>query len=211
VKSLASVVLVLAVACIGQTTEHGRAFHWNWRQTRTADGPLSVHKNLSSAGRTSLLSALATQFKILAAQSGQATEFTQQERNARAAETRVTLIDLNSDGVSEVSAQPTGDICSPTGNCPFWVFKRTAFGYTLILDAEAIQTFNIQASRTNSYRDLVLKMHGSATESDLLLYEFRGGQYRQSACYNANWTYLDADGEMQDLKEPRITPCDGDR
>jgi hypothetical protein len=126
-----------------------------------------------------------------------------------AAETRVKFVDLNGDGVPEVIAQPVGNnyVCSPTGNCAFWVFQKTAGGYKLIAEKGAVQTFTIQRTRTNGFLDLVLNMHGSATSRGLYVYRFRDGKYRRTDCYGANWTYLGKDGEVHDLEEPRITPC----
>jgi len=98
-------------------------------------------------------------------------------------------------------------MCSPTGNCPFWVFRKMKAAYRLLLEKEAIQTFTIQRTQTNGYLDLVLGMHGSATEQGLFVNQFRDGRYRRTACYDASWTYLGNDGENHDLKVPRITPC----
>lgn len=126
---------------------------------------------------------------------------------SKAADTRVRLVDLNGDGVPEVISQASGDICSPTGNCPFWVFQKTGAKYRLILEKWAVQDFTVQPTQTNGYFDLVLGMHGSATEQGLFLYQFRDGRYRKAGCYDANWTYLGKDGEYHDLKQPRITPC----
>ena len=81
-----------------------------------------------------------------------------------AADTRVRVVDLNGDGVPEVISQASGDICSPTGNCPFWVFQKAGTQYRLILEKGAVQDFTIQPTQTSGYFDLVLGMHGSATE-----------------------------------------------
>jgi hypothetical protein len=75
------------------------------------------------------------------------------------------------------------------------------------LEKGAVQDFTIQPTQTNGYFDLVLGMHGSATEQSLFLYQFRDGRYRRTGCYDANWTYLGKDGEYHHLKQPRITAC----
>ena len=124
-----------------------------------------------------------------------------------AAATRVKLVDLNGDGTPEIIAQGIGDVCSPTGNCPFWVFQKVASGYKVVLEKGAVQSFTVQPTRSNGYFDLVLGMHGSATEQGLYLYQFGQGRYRSIACYYANWSYLDDNGRVRELKEPRITPC----
>jgi hypothetical protein len=122
-------------------------------------------------------------------------------------ETRVKLIDLNGDGIPEVIAQASdNESCSPTGNCTIWVFARSGQGYRLILERNAIQTFAIRPTRTNGFKDLVLRQHGSAFESDLFIYRFANGKYHKNACYDANWVSMDGD-ERHELKDPIITPC----
>jgi hypothetical protein len=171
-------------------------FQWNWKESEEARNRVATSEGISPADRTKLLNALATRFKG------------DPKPNKEAAETRVKLVDLNDDGVAEAIAQPVGEPnCSPTGNCPFWVFQRTADGYRLLLNKAGVQTFTVQPTRTNGFLDLVLGMHGSATEQTLFEYRFRDGRYRQTGCYDANWEYLGKDGEYHNLKEPRKTPC----
>lgn len=129
------------------------------------------------------------------------------EPSETAAATRVKLVDLNGDGIPEIIAQGIAKVCSPTGNCPVWVFQRVASGYKVILERGAVQSFTVQPTRSNGYFDIVLGMHGSATEQALYLYRFGQRRYRKTACYDANWSYLDENGKVHELKEPRITPC----
>jgi hypothetical protein len=193
----AALSLLLALARVSPCQKiPGKAFHWNWRDNQSAENPLASEKHLTSTERNSLLDALTHQYK------GEI------HPEKLAAETPVELIDLNGDGVAEVVAQAvSGDFCSPTGNCAFWVFEKSASGYKLILQKGAVQFFTIQPTRTNGFIDLVLGMHGSATEQGLYLYRFSKGRYRRAACYLANWTFLDKNEEVHELKEPRITPC----
>jgi hypothetical protein len=118
--------------------------------------------------------------------------------------TPVRFVDLNSDGTPEVLAQGYSDKsgCSPTGNCPLWVFQKTTQGYNLLLDAVS-QSFTIERNRTNGYDDIVVAMHGSAFSSGLTVYQYRNGAYSGVACYAADW--LSPAGE--ELKEPLITAC----
>jgi len=122
-------------------------------------------------------------------------------------ETRTALIDLNNDGVPEVVAQGMMN-CGATGNCPFWIFRKTKEGYELILEGEA-QTFTVQPSTSNGFRDIVLSRHGSYSSGDLMRYRFHEGVYEGVACYSYEWTVIEGDKERE-LKEPRITPirCD---
>jgi hypothetical protein len=91
-----------------------------------------------------------------------------------ALDTRVKMIDLNGDGVPEVVAQGMVN-CSPTGNCPFWVFQKTVRGYKLLVESYG-QTFTVQKTSTNGFRDIVVSMHSSAKESGLTNYRYKDGK-----------------------------------
>lgn len=121
-----------------------------------------------------------------------------------ALDTRIKFVDLNGDGIPDVIAQGLVD-CSPTGNCSFWIFPKTPTGYRLLLDGFG-QTFTIQRSKTNGFHDIVVSMHGSATESRLTDFRFEDGHYVEVGCYYANWAVLDGN-EIHELKEHQISPC----
>jgi hypothetical protein len=124
----------------------------------------------------------------------------------RAEQTLVKFVDLNGDGIPEVIAQPIGNICG-AANCPLYVFQKTGTKYQVILEKGAAQTVTIQKSRTNGYLDVIVGMHGSATEQGLFVYQFRQGRYWRTHCFNASFTYVGKDGEVHELEEARITPC----
>jgi len=184
-------------AAAPQKTQPTRDFHWNWRESKelvASTDSLATSQEIKEPERAGLIDALAKQFKSYP----RPTEY--------AAKTRVKLIDLNGDGIPEAICQATNDeSCSPTGNCSFWIYEKSGAGYKLILSNRAVQTFTIQNSQASGYHDLVLGMHGSATERSLTVFRFRDGHYRRTDCYDANWTSLGKDGEYHDLKEPRIT------
>ena len=73
----------------------------------------------------------------------------------------------------------------------------------MILNGGA-QTFAIEDTITNGFRDVTLGLHNSATESELRPYRFSDGRYRKRGCFDANWT-KEIDGPL--LKKPIITPC----
>jgi hypothetical protein len=195
--SLASLFLLVCFGvCHAQAAKPGQSFVWDYHQVQRAKNSLARETKISPIDRTSLEQRLAKQYKD------------DPNPTKRAAETLVQLVDLNRDGAPEVIAQAVGDImCSPTGNCHFWVFQKTSSGYRLILEKGAAQGFTVQPNRTSGYSDLVLNMHGSATEQGLYLYQFKQNRYQRTACYEANWTYLDTNDEVRELEEPRITPC----
>ena len=173
-------------------------FQWDWRHARYLDGTKTVGTSakIGATDRALLLEALALQFDGYT------------DPRERAAKTGLKLVDLNGDGVPEAICQPNGfDICSATGNCPLWIFQKTAAGYKLVLQANSVQNFTIQSTRTNSFLDLVLGQHESATEQDLFVFRFQDGEYHLGSCYVADWSYLGKDGEYHDSEEPRLTPC----
>lgn len=173
-----------------------KKFVMNWEAVQEAKVPLANETHLSAGDRALLERELVKQYKG------------ESDSAKLAAETRIALVDLNGDGNPEIVAQAVGsDYCGGTGNCWFWVFQKGPSGYRIILERGAAQGFAIQPERTSGYFDLVLTMHGSATEQGLYLYQFKQGRYRRAGCYEANWTYLDKSGEVRELKEPRITAC----
>ncbi len=179
------------------------AFHWNSKDLQVLGGEDSIQasKALGPAERQALLKAIVGQLKTYDV------KHTEKEWLATAENTRIRLVDLNGDGVSNVIAQGSGGLsCSPTGNCDFWVFSRVGETYKVILERGAIENFTVQPTLTNGFHDLVLGMHGSATEQELFVYRFTNGRYRRVACYDANWERLVGD-KLQHLKEPAITPC----
>lgn len=156
---------------------------------------------LSQSKRRAIAVAIADQLRPLMADF----EIESEEQLKKAAlDTRVKLIDLNNDGIPEVIAQSMVG-CGATGNCMFWIFQRFPRGYRLLLKGGA-QTFTIQRTRTDGFRDIVLAMHGSATDAGLTEYRYIDGTYRDIACYDASWIVFKGD-ERRELKEPRITPC----
>jgi hypothetical protein len=170
---------------------------------------IAQSKALASKERAGLIKAVASQLRSFMSDLGIESE--QQLREA-AARTRIKAFDLSGKGVGEFVAQGVGvgpeppRLCSPTGNCEFWVFRQNGDKYSVILHRIATQSFTIQPTLTNGFHDLVLNQHGSAFEQGLTLYRFDGSRYRFVACYDANWEILGKDGEVHDQKEPRITP-----
>lgn len=177
-------------------------FHWNWKDSQELNAEQSLRKaKLSQYQKKAIAKAIANQLRPLMFD----LEIKSEDQLQKAAvNTRIKMIDLNNDGIPELVAQGMAG-CSPTGNCMFWIFQKSPRGYQLLLKGEA-QTFTIQPTTTGGFRDVVLSMHGSATESGLTEYQYIDGVYRDVGCYDASWTVLEGD-EVRELKEPRITPC----
>jgi len=183
-----------------------QSINWEWRHSKYAEQTLR-QAELTNAERTAIAKAIANQIgpytsdmKIVGIES-------EQQLKDAILDTRIELVDLNGDGAPEVIAQGTyKEGCSPTGNCPFWVFQKSGHEYRLLVSLSAIQTFQIQRSRSDGFRDIVVEMHGSATQRTLRLLQYSRGKYHEAGCYDANWSVLEGD-TVRDIKEPRLTPC----
>lgn len=190
--------------CLGKGP--AKEFHWDWHKVE-GDGWESISQSnaISVKERGYLISLVASQHRRSRIEIK-----SEQDLQELAGQTRIKAVDLNGKGVQEFLAQSAdSDLCSPTGNCESWVFRRNGETDSVILHSSFAQTFTIQPTLTNGFHDLVLAMHGSATEQTLRLYRFDGSKYRVTACYEANWEINEKDGSIRDSKEPRITPCAG--
>jgi hypothetical protein len=118
---------------------------------------------------------------------------------------------LNRDGRAVLLVKGDGPkLCTPTGNCPFWVFREEDTGYKLILEADDVQQYRVGGKSVSGNRDLITSMHGSAFESELSLYRFDGEKYRLDRCGRKSYSYLDAQGLVHIRKKPLVTwgECD---
>jgi hypothetical protein len=180
-------------------------FQWDWRRNEELTRKDSLRQaKLTPTEKVAISKAITDQLRPDMFSAGFESE--EQLKNI-ALDARIKMVDLDGDSAHELIAQG-GDpeVCSPTGNCFFWLFRKTNRNFKLLLYAEGIQMFTIQRTRTNGFRDIVLAMHGSAAATQLMLYKYSNGAYHDVACYNANWTVLEAD-TLRELTEPSITPC----
>jgi len=174
-------------------------FQWDPRKAEQVDYRHTIGNapELSPADRVALIKAVAAELH----QIDLANNSEQQIRDA-ATDMPIAVVDLNGDGAPDILAQSAGanSGCSPTGNCPFWVFQRARGEYSVLLESEA-QLFRVQATRTSGFRDIVVSRHMSAFQSEVIEYKFDGTAYKASGCYEFLWG--DADHEFQ---PPRTTP-----
>ena len=117
---------------------------------------------------------------------------------------RAHPMELNRGGEPEILVRGIGKICG-AANCVMWVYQKDADSYRLLLDAGSINRIEPQKSYTKGYRDLMTVMHGSAWESDLVLYKFDGEEYRMDSCFYRTYQYEDEDGTLREWEEPKIT------
>src|SRR3982074_1960701 len=99
-------------------------FTWNWHKVDRATETLSqVH--LTEGERTALQAA------ISASLDPPMRNLSVEEQTP---DVRVKLIDLNGDHIPEVIVNLTGRFwCSPTGNCPFRVFRKSGKAYQSLI------------------------------------------------------------------------------
>jgi hypothetical protein len=174
-------------------------FTWDWRQAEEL-GPSYALRSAKLAERDKTL----LQAAIVEKLSHQ--NLSAEDLQDFALRTAIKMVDLNNDGKPEIIAQGSDPYnCSPTGNCPFWVFQKRASGYASLLESFG-QTYTIQNHRTNGYRDLVVAMHGSATEQMVKIYHFRNGKYVRAGCYEYSWPFLDGE-PPRTAEKPEIVHC----
>jgi hypothetical protein len=197
-RLLLAMILMLLTAYVA----FAQTFKWNWRESQELSAGQSLRNSKMAKIEKQLLAmVIADQLRSTMDDSDDASE---EQFQKAALDSRIEKVDLNGDGSPEIIVQGMLQ-CSPTGNCPFLIFQRVIHGYKLLLDGFG-QTFTVQRSHKNGFRDVVLGMHGSATESMLTVYRYEGGGYHDVECYEAAWSVLEGD-TIRKLKEPRISPC----
>lgn len=200
--SLCSWFVTWALLMQATTVKPPASFHWDWKNWQELFAAQSLRDaKITNAERKALASAVQEQLRPEMADFEISSESQLEEA---ALDTRVKMIDLNGDGTPEVIAQGMSG-CGATGNCSFWVFRKTGKHYELILNGYG-QTFTIQKESTNGFKDIVVASHSSATDSGLTLFRCKDGSYHEAGCYEANWAPLGEDGRVHELKEPRVTP-----
>ena len=198
--SLCFAVFLIGLSVQSQARAH-QDFHWNWRDWQELDAQESLRNaKLPNLERQAIAAAIAAQLRPIMSDLDIESE---SQLGKAALDTRIKMIDLNNDGIPEAVTQGMVD-CSPTGNCPFWVFQKRARGYMLLIKSYG-QTFTVQNTATNGFRDIVVSMHASATESGLTDFRYKNGSYHDVGCYDASWTALEGD-TVRELKEPDIAP-----
>lgn len=115
----------------------------------------------------------------------------------------LNLEERNKQQILEVSGC-CGEFCGNV-NCATWIYAKTKNSYHLLLDAGVVESIVPQKAFSNGYRDVIVISHGSAWSSDLELYKFDGEKYRRKKCFQRDYSYLDEQGKLRELKRPRIT------
>jgi hypothetical protein len=112
---------------------------------------------------------------------------------------------LNLGGTPALAVQATGgNLCGASGNCSFWIIDLRQ--RRIVLRADAVQQFALAQTSKHGLPDVFTGTHESATEHELIRWQFIGGSYERAACATHDWS--DADGNP--LPQPKTTPhpCD---
>lgn len=113
---------------------------------------------------------------------------------------RVTLA-----GSPALVVQPSGsELCGATGNCSFWIVDLRH--RRVVLNAEGIQSYSVSPARPGAMPDIITSSHASATEQELIRWQFLGSSYHRESCATVN----SASDDGQPYPTPKITPhpCD---
>ena len=200
---LAAFVVISAALVTAQEPSGSIDFKWDWRQSQELSWKqsISLTKTLPPSARNKLVDAMTAQLRPGMAHLQIGSE---NELRKVATDTQVKFVSLAPQTrlvVAQAAGEKSG--CSPTGNCPFWLFQSVRGDYVLLLAGEA-QTFTIQTTKNNGMPDIVLGRHGSAFESELIVYKFDGNKYAAGPCYLA--TRRDVKTARK-YREPHLRYC----
>jgi hypothetical protein len=97
-------------------------------------------------------------------------------------------------------------LCSPTGNCPRWIFEKISTGWKEELELFEAQNVMLEPS-TARFPYIVAQQHSSALDSALYVYRFNGTRFGLTKC--AAKTYRDPIDIDHILEKPIVTefPC----
>lgn len=182
-----------------------RIFHWDWHQSEDlSEAPALKDAKMPDSDRAALAKAMEA---YIGPPDGRDPEMATEDQVKTAvlnASVKILALNQGEKAPSEVVVQ-IGHYCSADGNCSMWFFRKTPTGYKLLIDSIG-ESFTVQKTTTNGFQDLVVAMHSSAIEMWLKVYRYARGRYWRAASYDADWAPLGKDGQVHQLKEPRITP-----
>jgi hypothetical protein len=199
-RKIAVLLLALMTAPLfAQTSD----FNWSWREQEVIghnDASIGNTSKLTEPERAALLNAIVQRLQKPMTQAG----YDDDRIREIASTTRVRFVDMGSGKplVFTTSLGMEGG-CDPLGNCPLWIFRRTADGFVPLLDAIAA-SYTLQS--TDGPRDLVLMHHVSTKESGLQLFRLDDGTLKLAGCYVALWP-TPSDDPTQ-VSDPTYKLCD---
>jgi hypothetical protein len=103
--------------------------------------------------------------------------------------------------IPALAVHANGDeVCSPTGNCSFWIIDLQR--HRILLRSIATQTFAVDRPSPRGLPDIITGTTDSATETDLIRWHYEGAQYIQQSCATVD----DADNDGKPYTQPKLTP-----
>lgn len=90
----------------------------------------------------------------------------------------IQAIDLNRDGQPEIFVEPSSGCDCGARNCPLWIYRQTAAGYSLFLESNGMG-IGVERTQTKGYRDISIESAATAFTRFLTFYKFDGKEYRE--------------------------------
>jgi hypothetical protein len=115
----------------------------------------------------------------------------------------VQPIQLAADRSQQILVRGSGLCLCGAQNCKFWIYRKSADTYDLLLKGIASTKVRPARRSTKGYRDVVGESHASASETLIRTYRFDGANYQLQRCVNR--AYYDVNGNQ--TKKPTFTPC----
>jgi hypothetical protein len=93
-------------------------------------------------------------------------------------------------------------ICSPVGNCLFWIFQKRGPTYLRLLGPEDSIGYGVLPTQSHRYFDIDVTTHASAWDTDHTVFRFDGSAYGPAKCFEES--YRGPNNSY--LKRPRTSP-----
>ncbi|MCW5960732.1 MAG: hypothetical protein KIS76_11270 [Pyrinomonadaceae bacterium] len=91
-------------------------------------------------------------------------------------------VDLNGDGQLEILVRGKR-LCSPVGNCAFWIYQRKGKSYRKLLYSTDFSDITelgsqVRKAKINGYRNILMRGHHTASDTTYRYYNYIGGRYK---------------------------------
>jgi hypothetical protein len=121
-----------------------------------------------------------------------------------------SLLDLNSDGLSELSILIN---CDEPNGCELWLFRKAERDFEVILrTTEIFEKFELKKNKSKGFSDVETSYRLTEPDSEALIsfdsYKFDGQEYRHRGCSLYVNRYRDKQGKLRNLKKPIIRQLD---
>lgn len=110
---------------------------------------------------------------------------------------------LNRNRTPDILVQGAYPCTCGVQNCTYWIYRKSANGYELLLTIDSAINVVPKNIFTNGYRDINIEAHFSALETYISTYKFDGQKYQSKGCVIRS--YLDKNGRQ--LKRPIFKKC----